>query len=162
MKTLVFFSILTLETFTGYSQTKDAKGLLNNNETRKEVFNIILNDHGYMTEFMQAMHGNQHAMMMMNGENKHMMRNGEHMDMNSDSSMMGNKEQMGMSSQNNMMDRSYFMNMMNKNPGMMQMMIGNMMDVVASDSTMSRNMVNIMYNHPQMMNMMMQHERNQK
>jgi hypothetical protein len=151
MKTLVIFSILALLTFSSYGQTNDAKGLLSNTETRKEIFNVILNDHGYMTEFIKAMHGNQHAMMMMNGESNHMMGNGEHMGMNNNRQMMGNQEQMGMNNQNHMMDRSYFMNMMNNNPEMMQMMMENMMDAVSGDSTMSHNMVKLMYSHPQMM-----------
>ena len=46
------------------------------------------------------------------------------------------------------------MNMMHNNPGMMQMMMGNMMDVVSGNSTMSRNMVKLMYSHPQMMQYM--------
>jgi hypothetical protein len=156
MKILVTFSILTLLTFISCGQTNDPKRLLNNEETRKEIFSVILNDHNYMTEFIQAMHGNQHAMMMMNSENSNMMGNGEHMGMNSNTQMKENQEQMGMNDQNQMMDSSYMMNMMNNNPAMMQMMMGNMMDVVSTDSAMSHNMVNLMYNHSQMRQMMMQ------
>ncbi len=156
MKTLIFFSILTLLSFNSYNKTSDVKEKLNNPESRKEIFNTILNDQGYMTEFIQAMHGNQHAMMMMYGNNNYTMGNSGNMIMNDSNQMMGSLEQMGMSGQNHMMDRSYFINMMNKNPGIMQMMMGNMMDVVAGDSKTCRNFVDLMYSHHQMRQMFMQ------
>jgi hypothetical protein len=61
---------------------------------------------------------------------------------------------MGISGSSQIMDRGSMMNMMHQNPGMMQMMMGNMMDVVSSDSTMSRQMVNMMTSHPELMQMM--------
>lgn len=156
MKTFIFLSILTLLSFTSYNKTNDVKEKLNNPESRKEIFNTILNDHEYMTEFIQAMHGNQHAMMMMYGDNNYTIGKSGNMVMNDSNQMMGNQEQMGMNGQNHMMDRSYFINMMNNYPGMMQMMMGNMIDVVAEDSKTCHNFVDLMYSHHQMRQMIMQ------
>jgi len=145
MKTLIsLITIFTLLTVKSYSQNSNVNALLEKQATRQEVINTILNNHEYMTEFIQAMHGNQHAMMM-----------------NGNSQMNGNNQgQMGMNNQNQMMGRSYMMNMMKNNPDMMQMMMGNMMDVVSGDSTTCHNFVNLMYSHPQMRQMMMQHLNN--
>jgi hypothetical protein len=140
MKTLVIFSILTLVTFSSYSQTNDTKGLLNNTETRKEVFNIILNDHGYMTEFMQAMHGSQHAMMMMKENNQ----------------MEGQAGNMEMKNEHQMMDSGNMMGMMKNNPEMMQKMMGNMMEMCKQDTSMRSKMANMMVKQPEMMQMCMQ------
>lgn len=155
MKTLIsFITIFTVLTVNSCGQNSNVNALLEKPETRKEIISSILNNHNYMTEFIQEMHGNQHAMMMMNGNNQ-MMGNQSGMGMNSSNQMMGNNSQMGMNGENQMMDRSYMMNMMNNNPGMMQMMMQNMMDVVSSDSTMTHSMVNMMYTHPQMRQMIM-------
>ncbi len=141
MKTLIsLLAVISILTVNSYGQKSEANALLKKPETRKEIINLILNDHNYMTEFIQDMHGNQHAMMMMNSNNQ----------------MIGNKEQMDMNDQNPVPDKSYMMNMMHNNPAMMQMMMGNMMDVVATDTAMSHNMLNMMTNHPQIMQMMRQ------
>jgi len=150
MKTLIaIVAVLGIMVAYGFMQDSDVKAMLEKPDTRKEIINAILNDHNYMTEFIQAMHGNKHAMMMMNG-------NGE---MSGNSNMMMNQGngQMGMmNGQYPMMNQSEMMNMMHQNPAMMRMMMGNMMNTVSTDSAMSHNMVNMMYSHPQMMQMMMQ------
>ena len=149
MKTFIaVLSTIVIFVLYGFMQDSNVKSLLEKPDTRKEIINTILNNHEYMTEFIQAMHGNQHAMMMMNGTgqmsgNNMMNQGGGHM------GMMNN-------GQNQMMNQSQMMNMMHHNPAMMNMMMGNMMNTVATDSTMSHNMVNMMYNNPQMMQMMMQ------
>jgi hypothetical protein len=156
MKTLIsLITIFTFLTVKSYCQNSNVNALLEKPETRKEIINSILNNHNYMTEFIQEMHGNQHAMMMLNGNNQ-MTGNQGDMGMNGSNQMMGNNNQMGMNGENHMMDRSYMINMMNNNPGMMQTVMQNMMDVVSGDCTMTHSMVNIMYNHPQMRQMFMQ------
>jgi hypothetical protein len=170
MKTIItMISLMTILVINSYGQSTDIKALLQKPETRKEVFNAILNDHNYFTEFMGAMHGNQHAMAMWNNQNK-MTGNSQVMGsqgqrgmngqntMTGNSQMMGSQGQMGMNGQNQMMDRSYMMNMMNHNPAMMKALMDRMMDVVSTDSTMSKNMISMMYSHPLMAQMMTKQE----
>ncbi|GAI70916.1 unnamed protein product, partial [marine sediment metagenome] len=101
---------------------------------RAEIFNIILNDHELMIDFMKAMKGNKHAMIMMK-ENHQIMGNEGKMEMKSGHQMMG---------------------MMKDNPEMMQKMMGNMMDMSEQDSTIRQKMADMMTEHPQMMQMCMQ------
>jgi hypothetical protein len=146
MKTLIsIISIIAFITLNIYGQDKDVSTLLANPESRNEIINSILNNHDYMTEFIQAMHGNEHAMMMMNS--------GDNVEGNNQM-MMGSGNHWGMSGDNQIMDRNSMMNLMHQNPGMMQMMMGNMMDVVSSDSTMTNQMVNMMTSHPEIMQSM--------
>ena len=92
MKTLVIFiSIVGLVSLNSCNQQADPQAVLENPETRTEVFNAITKNHDYMTEFMESMHGNQHAMQMMQGNKKMMgsMMQGEGMQMMmTDSTMM--------------------------------------------------------------------------
>ena len=92
MKTLVIFiSIVGLVSLNSCNQQADPQAVLENPETRTEVFNAITKNHDYMTEFMESMHGNQHAMQMMQGNKKMMgsMMQGEGMQMMmKDSTMM--------------------------------------------------------------------------
>ncbi len=108
MKTIttIFVAVLLL-TVNGYSQNISVKALLNKPETKNEVFNTILGDHQLMMEFMTAMKGNEHAMMMMQ---------------NSNSQMIGMKENGGMetSSTNHNMQHGDMMGMMKSNPEMMK------------------------------------------
>lgn len=63
---LVMASVMSLGLF---GQKTDAKKILANDETKTEIFNLILGDHALMTEFMTAMEGSEHAMMMMKSGN---------------------------------------------------------------------------------------------
>jgi hypothetical protein len=84
MKTLVFFlSIVGLLSLNSCNQQTDPQAVLENPETRTEVFNAITENHDYMTEFMESMHGSQHTMTMMQGNKKMMgsMMQGEGMQM---------------------------------------------------------------------------------
>ena len=139
--TTIFVAILLL-TVNGYSQNASVKAMLDKPETRNEVFNTILGDHQLMTEFMTAMKGNEHAMMMQN----------------SDSQMKGMKENGGMesSSTDHKMHQGEMAGMMKDNPEMMMNMMGNMMDMCEKDSLMCTNMANMMTDHPEMMQMCME------
>ena len=141
MKTIttIFVAVLLL-TVNGYSQNTEVKTLLNKLEKRTEVFNTILGDHQLMMEFMTAMKGNEHAMMMMQSNNE----------------MMENKRGMGMDKDNKMMGQGNMMGMMKDNPEMMQKMMGNMMQMCEKDTAMRNKMANMMTEHPEMMKMCMQ------
>lgn len=92
MRTL-FIGLLAIGLFslTSCKQETNTQALMENPETRTEVFNAISKNHDYMTEFMESMHDNQHAMQMMQGNKKMMssMMQGEGMQMMmKDSTMM--------------------------------------------------------------------------
>ena len=63
---------------------------------RTEHFDSIANNHNHMTEFMDNMHGNDHAMQMMQGNQKIMgnMMQGEGIQMMMKDSMMMKKNMM--------------------------------------------------------------------
>ena len=150
MYLLTTLMVLILST-AGFAQNKAVDNVLENQENKTELFNAIQNDHQLMMEFMQNMHGNQHAMMMWKN-NQMMGQQGE--EMNQQHQMMGQGHMMGTDGDYPMMDKSSMMDMMHNNPEMMQMMMNNMVDVCATDSVMSRNMINQMSQHPHMMQMM--------
>lgn len=132
--TTIFVAVLLL-TVNGYSQNASVKAILDKPETRNEVFNTILGDHQLMTEFMTAMKGNEHAMMMQN----------------SDSQMKGMKENGGMeSSSEHKMHQGEMTGMMKDNPEMMM----NMMEMCMKDSTMRCAMAEMMSQQPEMMKSM--------
>ncbi len=134
IRTTTILVVVLLLTLNGYSQKTDVKALLDKPETRTEVFNSILGNHQLMMEFMTAMKGNEHAMMMMQGNNK----------------MMGNKGGMGMNKDNKMMGQGNMMGMMKDNPEMMK----NMMEMCMKDSTMRCSMAEMMTGQPEMMKTM--------
>jgi outer membrane lipoprotein-sorting protein len=80
--------------------TTDVNALLQNDESKKEIFSAIIADHQMMTDFMGDMVNNEHAVMMMKGDQK----------------------MMGM-----MMKKGTMMKMMNDNPEMMHGMMAEMM-----------------------------------
>lgn len=119
MKTrIILLSAIWLLSLNSCKQNTDPKAMLENSETRTELITDILNNHNYMTEFMESMQGNDHAMQMMQG-NKKMIgskyQDSEMQMMMKDSMMMKNMMQ-GMMKDGNMMGN--MMNMMHKN-GMM-------------------------------------------
>lgn len=131
--------MLTVLVFNVNGQNTDVR-LLNNRETRTEIFNAIASDHQLMMDFMQVAKENEHgAMMMRNAENDQMhkmeSKKGGLMKMNDEHQMTG---------------------MMKDNPEMMQKMMGSMMEMCEQDSAMRTQMVNMMTEHPEMMKMCMQ------
>ena len=170
MKTIatIFIAVL-LFTVNGFSQSSNVKALLDNQETKTEVFNAILNDHQLMSEFMTAMKGNKHATMMMQNSKSEMHGMQEKSGMKASSSghkmehgdMMGNNPEMmknnksemhemhGMkaSSSGHKMEHGDMMGMMKNNPEMMK----NMMEMCMKDSAMRCTMVEMMTEQPEMM-----------
>ena len=79
----LILSMAALTVLASCNQNIDANALLENAETRTEIINAIAANHSYMIEFMDAMQTNDHAMQMMQGDQKmmsHMMK-GEGMQM---------------------------------------------------------------------------------
>jgi hypothetical protein len=86
-------SILGFINLASCTQKIDVSKLLDNYETRSDLFEAIVSDHDQMKSFMESMQSNEHAMEMMQG-NYLMMENimkgsGIHM-MMKDSTMMHN------------------------------------------------------------------------
>lgn len=93
--TLIFLTI-GLFALNGCNQNSDINAMLNNSETRSEIFDAIANNHTYMTGFMENMQESDHAMQMMQGNHKMMgdMMKGDGMQMMmKDSTMMKNMMQ---------------------------------------------------------------------
>lgn len=93
MRTLIIiFSVVGLITLNSCKQEANMQSILQNSETRSEVINAIAKDHNYMTEFMENMQDNNHAMQMMKGNKKMMgmMMQGDGMQMMKDSMMTKN------------------------------------------------------------------------
>lgn len=92
MKALtIILSMIGLVSLNSCTQETNPQALMENPETRTEVFNAISKNHDYMTEFMESMHDNPQAMQMMQGNKKMMssMMQGEGMQMMmKDSTMM--------------------------------------------------------------------------
>jgi len=127
MKTITFiFLLMPFWTLNNLAQNTDVTGLLDKPETRTEIFNTILNDHQLMMEFMNAMKKNDHAMMMMK-EN---------------SSIMGDDSKGDME--------------MGDEHHMMRMMMDSMMVMCEQDSIMCNEMIDMMSEHPHMIQMSMQ------
>ena len=72
-------------------QKTDPNAMLENSQTRTELFDAIASNHSYMTQFMDNMQTNDHAMQMMQGNQKmmgHMMQGGGMMQMMHENGMM--------------------------------------------------------------------------
>lgn len=53
-------------------QKTDPNAMLENSQTRTELFDAIASNHSYMTQFMDNMQTNDHVMQMMQGNQKMM------------------------------------------------------------------------------------------
>ena len=83
MKTQVIILIaIGLLSLNSCNQKTDPNAMLENSETRTELFNTITSNHDYMTEFMKNMRGNNHAMQMMQGQGMKIMMKDSMMMMN--------------------------------------------------------------------------------
>lgn len=137
MKTItIFMSMLTVLVFNVNGQNTNVKELLDNQETRMEIFNAIANDHQLMMDFMKVAKENEHSAMMMRNAENHQMKKIE-----SKKSDIVHKN-----------DEHQKKSMMKDNPEMME----NMMEMCEKDSAMCCQMANMMMEHPEMMKMCMQ------
>jgi hypothetical protein len=74
MKTVtLFFLTIGLLTLNSCNQKTDTNTMLENSETKTEIFNAIANNHALMTEFMENMQSSEHGMQMMQGNGMQMM-----------------------------------------------------------------------------------------
>jgi len=167
----VLITMIAFITLSSYKPDNKVDQLLQNKNTRKEVFNKIMNNRELMIDFMNAMHGNQQAMMMWNQNYRHMQNNGT--GTNNNYSMMGGNSMMGgyygnhmrgsantNNNDNSTMGYGPMMNQMMNNPNLMRGFMTNMMNTYGQDSTFVNNMAKIMANHPELMNRAM-HDYNQ-
>ncbi|MEX0995860.1 MAG: hypothetical protein WDZ45_02280 [Flavobacteriaceae bacterium] len=107
MKTLlIIFSAIGLLSLNSCNQETNPQALMDNPETRTEVFNTITQNDDYMTEFMESMPNNQHTMQMMQGNKKMMgsMMQGEGMQMMMKDSTMMHSMMNGMMNDGKMME----------------------------------------------------------
>lgn len=120
MKKILLFSFTATALFwIGCSQPTNVDSMLENAESKDQVFAAILEDHELMTEFMDKMMSNEHAVMMMKGNQKmmDMMANeGNMMQMMKDRPEMMHQMMSGMMKDGNMM--GHMMQMMQQE-GMM-------------------------------------------
>ena len=148
MKTTVFIlSMLTVFTICGFGQNSNIPELLNKKDTRTEIFNTIMNDHDLMMDFIDAMKGNQHAMMMMKGNN--MM--GQDEEMRNEGSMEHGNQMMEHGNQT--VDHAQMMQMLKDDPTLMKDMMGVMMERCKQDSTFCSILAETMTECPGMMQM---------
>ena len=68
--TMIILMAIGLISLSSCEQKTDTKVMLENSETRTELFDAIASNHNYMTEFMGNIQGNDHAMQMMKGNQK--------------------------------------------------------------------------------------------
>jgi hypothetical protein len=128
LKIAAVFSLLILA-FSACEQQGDVGKMLENEESRNQIYEAIISDNEHSKQLMQAMMEDDHTKMMMKG-------NGKLMNM-----MMSDNEDM--------------MGMMKDNPEMMQGMMSNMMNMAESDSSVCTQMMTLMKDKPNMMGQMM-------
>tara|TARA_R110002049_G_scaffold191337_1_gene360269 strand:+ start:30529 stop:31038 length:510 start_codon:yes stop_codon:yes gene_type:complete len=94
--TAIILLAIGLTSLSSCNQKTNPSAMLENSETRTELFDAIARDQNYMTEFMDNMQDNDHAMQMMKGNQKmagNMMQGGGMQMMMQDSTMMKNMMQ---------------------------------------------------------------------
>ncbi len=129
----LIIAMITVLVFNTNAQNTDVKELLDNKETRTELFNAIAGDHQMMMDFIKVAKENEHgAMMMRDAENPEMKTMGSMQD--------ANKKQKKMESMKGGNEQQKMMGMMKNNPEMMQKMMGNMMEMCKKDSAMRNKM----------------------
>ena len=145
MKTIIMIiSILGFITLSSCTQKIDVSKLLDNAETRSEIFQAIASDHDQMMSFMESMQNNEHAMQMMQGNDMMMgnMMKGRGIDM--------------------MMKDSIMMHNMMGNIMKNKKMMGNMMQMMNNEGMMSYECMQAMMKTMNGMGMMNQDEDNDK
>ena len=123
-KTVVTLTLL-IAALSACQQQKDVSTMLENDDTRNEIFNTIISDHEYAEQLMTKMMEDDHTQMM----------------------MKGNEQMMGMM----MSDNDQMMALMKDKPDMMN----KMMNIAEADSSMCTHMMTMMKDKPNMMGQMM-------
>ena len=110
----ILWSVIGLLTLVSCNQKPDVNKMLENQETKTEIFNAIVDNHDYMMGFMETMQNSDQAMQMMQYDK--MMKGKRMQMMMKDStmmkSMMGNKNMMHNMMQHMMTDSTQMNSMM--------------------------------------------------
>ena len=61
-KSIVLLLLIALFTLSNCNQKPDVNNLLENQESRTEIYKAIADNHDYLIEFMDSIHNNQNAM----------------------------------------------------------------------------------------------------
>lgn len=93
--TTIILLAIGLVSLSSCNQKTDPNAMLENSETRTELFNAIASNHNYMMEFMENMQGNDHAMQMMQGSGMQLIMKDSMMMKNMMQSMMKDGKMMG-------------------------------------------------------------------
>lgn len=129
LNTMVTITLL-IAALSACKQNEDVSTLLENDDTRNEIFYTIISDQEYAEQLMAKM---------MDDDNTQMM-------------MKGNQRMMGMM----MSDNEDMKAMMKDNPEMMHGMMSNLMNMAEADSSMCVHMMTMMKDRPNMMGQMME------
>ena len=108
MKTLVIIlSTIGLLSFSSCKQDTNPHALMDNPETRSEIFNTITQNDDYMANFIESIQDNPHTMQMMQGNKKMMgsMMQGDGMQMMMKDSTMMHSMMNGMMNDGKMMGK---------------------------------------------------------
>ncbi len=131
--------MMTLFVVSSFAQQQDVRSLLENEQTREEIFNAIANDPEMMREFRQVM-----------AQGDQMMMQDRRRDREPGRAEAGEQR---------MMDREQMRTMMHDNPEMMDRMLENMMQMAEEDPRMQQRMAEHMAEHPEVMESLMEHMR---
>ena len=71
-KSIALLLLIVLFTLSNCNQKPDVNNLLENQESRTEVYKAIVDNHDYLMEFMDSIHNNQNAMKSIRQNNKMM------------------------------------------------------------------------------------------
>src|SRR5680860_1199086 len=96
--TTIILWAMVLVSLSSCEQKTDANAVLENSETRTELFDAIASNQAYMTEFMENMKNSDHAMQMMQGDQNmmgSMMKMMHEKGMMSDNCMKSSMKMMG-------------------------------------------------------------------
>jgi hypothetical protein len=66
--TVIILSTIALLSISACNQDPNITDVLENPESRSELFNTIAKNHKFMSQFLETMKGDTHAMMMMQGD----------------------------------------------------------------------------------------------
>lgn len=177
MKGLTFLVLLIpLMGMNTLAQNSEVQKLMDNKETREEIYKSIMNDHTLMMEFLGNVQGNDHAKAMLQrhhamyeageGENEetsvgsgqHMMgmQEGDSEMIHHETSETMHHETSETMHQGNKDMMHQMMGYLQENPEMMPAVMGNMLDMCENDSTMCNPMAEVLGEHPHMMKMCFQ------
>jgi hypothetical protein len=151
---ILMISLMTLMTLSSMGQNADIDRMMQNPETRNEIFNLIVNNHTYMSDFMKVANGSQHASMMMR-------QNQAPMNVSGDTFMMGRHGMMNGGRMMYQQDSTYMMmrhQMMTNPQDSTHMTMRHQMMMNRQDSTYKMMRHQMMINRQDSTHTMMRHQ----